>query len=281
MATTDKKSITVRGVEIAVTTRDEEDYISLTDMTSGFPGGDQLIKNWLQNKNTIDFLGVWESLNNPDFNLVEFHQIKTEAGLNRFVMSAKKWVDRTNGCGIIAKAGRYGGTYAHRDIAFEFGSWLSPEFKLYLIKEFQRLKEQEIQSGQLEWNIRRTLAKAHYKLHTDAIKDHLIPREVSRAQQGYVYASEADLLNQALFGMTAREWKQANPELEGNIRDYATVEQLVVLASLESQNALLIQQKIPQGDRLAMLNQLARQQLQSLIESAAVKRLGGTRDLLN
>lgn len=275
------KSLTVQGVEIAVTTRGEEDYISLTDMTSAFSGGDQLIKNWLQNKNTIDFLGVWESLNNPDFNLVEFHQIKTEAGLNRFIMSAKKWTDRTGGVGIIAKAGRYGGTYAHRDIAFEFGSWLSPEFKLYLIKEFQRLKEAEIHSGHLEWNIRRTLAKAQYRVHTDAIRDHLIPAQVSKAQQGFVYASEADILNHALFGMTAKAWKQQNPDLDGNIRDHATVEQLVVLASLESQNALLIQQGVPQPDRLVMLNDLARRQLQSLIESAAVRRLGGDRDLLN
>lgn len=275
MATSDK-SLTVKGIEIAVTTRGEEDYISLTDMTSAFPGGDQLIKNWLQNKNTIDFLGVWETLNNPEFNLVEFHQIKNEAGLNRFVMSAKRWVDRTRGLGLTAKAGRYGGTYAHKDIAFEFGSWLSPEFKLYLIKEFQRLKEAEIQSGQLEWNIRRTLAKAQYRVHTDAIRDHLIPAKVSKAQQGYVYASEADLLNQALFGLTAREWKQQNPDLDGNIRDYASVEQLVVLASLESQNALLIQQKVDQGARLQMLNSLARQQLQSLLDVAAVKRLAGS-----
>jgi hypothetical protein len=282
MAPSEKKSITVRGVEIAVTTRDEEDYISLTDMVGGFEGGSSLIEAWLRNKNTIEFLGVWETLNNPNFNSPEFEGIRQQAGLNRFTLSAKAWTQRTGGIGLIAKTGRYGGgTFAHKDIAFEFGTWLSPEFKLYLIKEFQRLKEAEIQSGQLEWNIRRTLAKAHYRIHTDAIKDHLIPAQVSRAQQGYMYASEADLLNQALFGTTAKQWKQDNPGKDGNIRDYATVEQLVVLASLESQNALLIQQKIPQGDRLAMLNTLARQQLQSLIESAAVKRLGGDRDLLN
>lgn len=281
MVTSDKKSITVRGIDIAVTTRDDEDYISLTDMVSGFEGGSSLIEAWLRNKNTVEFLGVWEALNNPNFNSPEFEGIRQQAGLNRFSLSAKTWAQRTGGIGLIARTGRYGGgTFAHKDIAFEFGTWLSPEFKLYLIKEFQRLKEQEIQSGHLEWNIRRTLAKAHYRVHTDAIKDHLIPSQVSRAQQSYVYASEADLLNQALFGMTAREWKQNNPDLDGNIRDYASVEQLVVLASLESQNALLIQQKIPQGDRLAMLNALARQQLQSLIDSAAVKRLGG-KDLLN
>lgn len=277
---TSNKSIQVRGVEIAVTSRNEEDYISLTDMTKAFSGGDQLIKNWLQNKNTIDFLGVWEALNNEDFNSVELHQIKVEAGLNRFVMSAKKWIERTNGVGLVARAGRYGGTFAHKDIAFEFGSWLSPEFKLYLIKEFQRLKEIEVTSGGLEWNIRRTLAKAQYRVHTDAIRDYLIPAQVNKKQQGLVYATEADLLNQALFGYTAKIWKQNNPTLDGNVRDHATVEQLVVLASLESQNALLIQQKVPQGDRLVILNQLARQQLQSLLESAAVKKLGGS-DLLN
>lgn len=281
MVTSDKKSITVRGVEIAVTTRDDEDYISLTDMVAGFDGGSSLIEAWLRNKNTIEFLGVWETLNNQNFNSPEFEGIRQQAGLNRFTLSAKAWAQKTGGIGLIAKTGRYGGTFAHKDIAFEFGTWLSPEFKLYLIKEFQRLKESEIQSGELEWNIRRTLAKAHYRIHTDAIKDHLIPAQVSRAQQGFMYASEADLLNQALFGMTAKEWKQKNPGVEGNVRDYATVEQLVVLASLESQNALLIQQKIPQGQRLAMLNSLARQQLQSLLESAAVKRLGGERDLLN
>ncbi|AZV94495.1 KilA-N domain-containing protein [Pseudomonas sp. S 311-6] len=280
MAKTDK-TLQVQGVEISITTKEDQDYISLTDMTSAFQGGDQLIKNWLQNKNTIDFLGVWETLNNQNFNLVEFHQIKTEAGLNRFVMSAKRWVERTGGIGLVARTGRYGGTFAHKDIAFEFGSWLSPEFKLYLIKEFQRLKDAEIQSGQLEWNIRRTLAKAQYRVHTDAIRDHLIPAQVSKKQQGYVYASEADLLNQALFGMTAKDWTTSNPDLAGNIRDHATVEQLVVLSSLESQNALLIQQGMPQGQRLVLLNQLARQQLQSLIDSASVRRLGGAPDLLN
>lgn len=275
MATSDK-SMTVQGVEIAVTTRDDEDYISLTDMVSSFDGGSSLIDAWLRSKNTIEFLGVWERLNNRNFNSVEFDRIRLEAGTNRFRLSVRRWTNDVGGVGVIAKAGRYGGTYAHRDIAFEFGSWLSPEFKLYLIKEFQRLKEAEIQSGQLEWNIRRTLAKAQYRVHTDAIRDHLIPAQVSKAQQGYVYASEADLLNQALFGLTAREWKQQNPDLDGNIRDYASVEQLVVLASLESQNALLIQQKVDQGARLQMLNALARQQLQSLLEVSAVKRLAGS-----
>jgi hypothetical protein len=269
------KSFTVQGVAIAVITRDDEDYISLTDMVSKFEGGSSLIEAWLRNKNTVEFLGVWEVLNNPNFNSPEFEGIRKQAGLNRFTLSTKTWTQRLGGIGLIAKTGRYGGTYAHKDIAFEFGSWLSPEFKLYLIKEFQRLKEAEIQSGSLEWNIRRTLVKAQYKIHTDAIRDHLIPAQISRAQQSYTYASEADLLNQALFGCTAKTWKQANPEVEGNIRDHATVEQLVVLASLESQNALLIKQEVPQSQRLVMLNELARQQLQSLIKSAAVRRLGG------
>ena len=276
----EQKSLMVQGVEIHLTSKDEEDYISLTDMTQNFEGSDQLIKNWLQNKNTIDFLGVWERLNNPNFNLVEFHQIKAEAGVNRFVMSAKKWVDRAGGVGLLARAGRYGGTFAHRDIAFEFGSWLSPEFKLYLIKEFQRLKEQEIQSGQMEWNIRRSLTKAQYRIHTDAIKDHLIPPQISRKQEGWIYATEADLLNQALFGMTAKEWRQNNPGKEGNIREYATVEQLVVLASLESQNALLIEQKFPAQQRLVMLNELARKQLRSLLDNASLRRLND-KPLLN
>jgi hypothetical protein len=267
------KSMLVQGVEVHLTSREDEDYISLTDMTKNFAGAEQLIKNWLQNKNTVDFLGVWERLNNPEFNLVEFQIIKTEAGLNRFVMSAKIWANRVSGVGLIAKAGRYGGTFAHKDIAFEFGSWLSPEFKLYLIKEFQRLKEQEIQSGQLEWNIRRSLTKANYRVHTDAIKAHLIPPTITKAQEGFVYASEADLLNKALFGQTAREWRNSNQDVDGSLRDNATVEQLVVLASLESQNALLIEQRMPQQDRLALLNELARRQMKSLLNNPSIKKL--------
>ncbi|MFY9260726.1 MAG: KilA-N domain-containing protein [Gallionella sp.] len=268
-----KQSVVVQGVEIHIASRGEEDYISLTDMTKNFKGAEQLIKNWLQNKNTIDFLGVWERLNNPNFNLVEFHQIKSEAGLNRFVMSAKMWASSTNGIGLIAKAGRYGGTFAHKDIAFEFGSWLSPEFKLYLIKEFQRLKESEAKSGQLEWNIRRSLTKAQYRIHTDAVKNYLIPNDISPEQAGYIYASEADLLNMALFGKTAKEWRADNPTTEGNLRDYATVEQLVVLASLESQNALLIEQGKSQSERIVMLNGLARKQLTALMDHPALKKI--------
>ena len=267
------KSLTVKGIEVNLTSKDDEDYISLTDMTKSFNGADQLIKNWLQNKNTVDFLGVWEQLNNPGFNLVEFHLIKNEAGLNRFVMSAKQWTERTKGIGLLARAGRYGGTFAHKDIAFEFGSWLSPEFKLYLIKEFQRFKEQEALSGGIEWSIRRSLAKVQYRFHTDAVKEHLIPAQLTGAQIGFVYATEADLLNKALFGMTAKEWRSANPDAEGNIRDNATMEQLVVMSSLESQNALLSQQKMSPADRLVMLNTLARNQLTSLLSNPSIKSL--------
>ncbi|MBT9099342.1 KilA-N domain-containing protein [Methylovulum psychrotolerans] len=267
-------SVVVQGIEIHITTRDDEDYISLTDMTKAFADGELLIKSWFRNKNTIEFIGVWERINNPNFNLTGFDQVKAEAGLNRFTMSAKRWAEKTGGIGVISKSGRTGGgTFAHRDIAFEFGSWLSPEFKLYLIKEFQRLKEQEIQSGQLEWNIRRTLVKANYHIHTDAIKTHLIPKEVSGKEAGYIYASEADLLNIALFGKTAKQWRDENPDKDGNIRDYAFVEQLVVLASLESQNALLIEQKKTQAERLTMLNRLAINQMELLIDNPSIKAL--------
>ena len=270
---TKQKVITVQNVEVKLFSQENEDYISLTDMTQRFEGQDQLIKNWLQNKNTIEFLGVWEQINNPQFNLVEFHQIKNNAGLNRFVMSVKMWVERTNGIGLIAKAGRYGGTFAHRDIAFEFGSWLSPEFKLYLIKEFQRFKTLEAQSNQLEWNVKRLLAKAQYRIHTEAIKNNLIPPTLSKQQIGYVYASEADLLNVALFGMTAKEWNKANPDKKGNIRDDATIEQLTVLAGLESQNALLIELNYSQEARLTTLNDLATRQLKALLDNPAVRKL--------
>ncbi len=270
-----KQSIVVQGSEIHILSKDNEDYISLTDMVQNFEGGSSLIESWLRNKNTLSFLAVWEKMHNPSFNSLEFDGIKMEAGLNRFTMSAKKWMEKVNGIGVIAKAGRYGGTFAHKDIAFEFGSWLSPEFKLYLIKEFQRLKEQEIQSGQLEWNIRRSLTKTNYHIHTDAIKEFLIPPEISKEQAGHIYASEADLLNMALFGKTAKEWRTENPNRDGNIRDYATVGQLVVLASLESQNALLIEQQKSQTERLSILNKLAIKQMRSLIDSPAIKKLTG------
>jgi hypothetical protein len=267
------QSVTVQGVEVHITTHNDEDYISLTDMASSFDGGSTLIEAWLRNKDTVEFLGVWEKLNNPDFNSIEFDGIKSQAGLNRFSLSAKKWTQLTNGIGLIAKAGRYGGTFAHKDIALEFGSWLSPEFKLYLIKEFQRLKEQESQSGQLEWNVRRSLTKVNYRIHTDAIKTYLIPPEVSKKEAGFIYASEADLLNKALFGKTAKQWRDENPNKDGNIRDYATVEQLVVLTSLESQNALLIEQQKSQSERIVILNRLAINQMKSLVDNPTVKKL--------
>lgn len=266
-------TISVQGTEIHITTVNDSDFISLTDMVSGFDGGSSLIDAWLRNKNTIAFLGIWESLNNPNFNSIEFEGIKNNAGLNSFSLSAKKWVNSTNGIGLISKAGRYGGTFAHKDIAFEFGSWLSPEFKLYLINEFQRLKEQEISVEKLEWDIRRSLTKTSYHIHTDAIKDHLIPPELPKKQAGFIYATEADLLNTALFGKTAKEWRAANKDKKGNIREYASVEQLVVLASLESQNALLIEQGVEQSTRLIILNQLAINQMRSLINNPTIKRL--------
>ncbi len=268
------KSILVQGAEIHITSINDLDFISLTDMVSGFEGGGSLIDAWLRNKNTVTFLGVWESLNNPDFNSLEFEGIKNNAGLNSFSLSAKKWVTSTNGIGLVSKAGRYGGTFAHRDIAFEFGSWLSPEFKLYLIKEFQRLKEQEISSEQLEWNIRRSLTKTNYLIHTNAIKEHLIPPKLPIKKVGYIYATEADLLNKALFGKTAKEWRTENKDKKNsNIREYATVEQLVVLASLESQNALLIEQGMEQSERVITLNKLAINQMKSLVNNSTIKKL--------
>lgn len=271
---TSNKSLTVQGVEISLTTRGEEDYISLTDMVSKFEGETSLIDAWLRNKDTIEFLGVWERLNNPNFNSVEFDGIRLEAGTNRFRLSVKKWMEDVGGVGVVAKAGRYGGTYAHRDIAFEFGSWLSPEFKLYLITEFQRFKRTEAERG-LDWDVKRALSKVQYRVHTDAVQQHLIPAKLTQKEAGFVYASEADLLNKALFGMTASEWKKQNPEAKGNLRDAATIEQLVVLSSLESQNALLIEQKVPQGQRLQMLNMLARTQLQALITNPSMPQLRG------
>lgn len=272
----DSGSLQVQGVEIHVIGKGEEDYISLTDMAGGFDGeGDTShIDAWLRSKNTIDFLGVWERINNPNFNSVEFDRVRMEAGTNRFRMSAKQWAQKTNGIGLIARSGRYGGgTFAHKDIAFEFGSWLSPEFKLYLIKEFQVLKEKEAKSEHFEWDIRRTLVKAQYRVHTDAVKSYLIPHKVSKKQEGYIYASEADVLNVALFGKTAKEWKSKNPNIMGTQRDNATIEQLIVLASLESQNALLIEQGKNQKERLIMLNDLARRQMESLLTNPSVSKL--------
>jgi len=268
------QSVIVQGIEIHISTRNEEDYISLTDMVQKFEGKEQLILNWLQNKNTLEFLAVWENLNNPNFNPMEFHRIKNEAGLNRFVMSAKKWVNLVNGIGLIAKAGRYGGTFAHKDIAFEFGSWLSPEFKLYLIKEFQRLKQQESHSNQLDWDVKRSLTKVNYRIHTDAIKTYLIPNEIDN-QSSFIYATEADLLNVALFGCTAKQWRDANTALakEKNIRDYATLNQLAVLSNLESHNAELIKHGIEKKERYKQLATIANYQLGVLSKADVLKAI--------
>lgn len=230
-----------------------------------------MIEKWLRNKNTIEFLGIWEEIYNPDFNSPEFEGIKNQAGLNRFVLSVKQWVRKTNSKGIAAKAGRYGGTYAHKDIAFEFASWISPQFKLYLIKEFQRLKDEE--QRQLGWDIKRNLARINYRIHTDAIKENLIPPKVTGQQLSHIYSSEADILNVALFGMTAKEWRKCNPGKKGNIRDYANSAQLVCLSNLENFNALFINEGMKQKDRLLKLNTIAIQQMQLLTEAPRIKKL--------
>lgn len=270
---TKKSKISVQGTDITIISKLSADYICLTDMVKSFDGGSALIEQWLKNKDTILFLGVWESINNPDFNSLEFEGIRMDAGRNSFFMSAKKWIEGTNAKGLIASAGRYGGTYAHRDIAFEFGSWLSPEFKLYLIKEFQRLKEDESRRNELGWNLNRELAKLNYKIHTDAIKDHIIPDCITSKQAGIAYANEADVLNVALFGITAKQWRVKNSSREGNIRDYASVLQLLVLANLEAMNAEYIRDGIPQPDRLKKLNVIAIAQLKSLSSNKASKLL--------
>jgi len=267
------RTISVKGTRVSIVTRLEEDYISLTDMLKHF-GDESVLYNWLRNRNTIEFLGIWELLYNPNFKPLEFERFKRQAGLNSFALSPKKWIEATGAVGIYAKSGRGGGTYAHRDIAFEFGSWLSPEFKLYLIKEFQRLKDEEARVNALEWSFQRTLAKVNYRIHTDAIKEHLIPLRLTPAQTNVVYANEADLLNMALFGVTAAQWRQANPEQNGNIRDGATLEQLVVLSNLESINAVFIHQQLSAPERLIQLNAIAITQMRSLVGMGVLKRLG-------
>ena len=270
----DKKSIiNVKGKEIAIMQKNNSDFISLTDMVRGF-GDDTMIYSWMRNRNTLEFLGIWEQMNNPDFNGNEFVTFKTQAGLNSFNLTPKKWIEATRAIGIVSKAGRYGGgTFAHKDLAFEFGSWLSPEFKLYLIKEFQRLKEDENDRLKLSWNLQRTLAKVNYKIHTDAIKENLIPLLLNKEKINFIYADEADLLNVALFGKTAKQWRIENPKVEGNIRDEATLEQLVVLSNLESINALLIQQGLIQGKRLMQLNTIAISQMKSLLGNMNLNKL--------
>ncbi len=262
-----KRKITVQGTEITLIENNDSDYISLTDMAKGANGNEQFIYNWMRTRYSIEFMGLWESLHNPSFKPLEFERFKTESGLNTFLMTPKKWVDATDAIGIFSKAGRYGGgTFAHRDIAFEFGTWLSPAFKLYLIKEFQRLKEEENDVKGLEWNLRRNLTKINYHIHTDAVKNYLIPPRFQDSKSGgFIYANEADLLNLAIFGMTSKDWKLGNPEMKGNMRDYATPEQLVVLVNLENLNAEFIKQGLNANERLKRLNDMAIQQMNILV----------------
>ena len=260
-------TINADGVSISMYTSDyKNDFISLTDIAKRregeYPG--YVIQNWMRNKNTIAFIGLWETLHNPDFNCLEFEAIKSDAGTNDFVMTPKRWIELTNSIGIISKGGRYAATFAHKDIAFEFASWISPEFKLYIIEDYQRLKESEVSKLSLEWNLNREIAKLNYRIHTDAIKSNLIPPELTKEQMAYNYSSEADMLNVALFGVTAKQWREVNPKKNGNIRDYATIQQLLVLSNMESYNAILIEQGKTQGDRMVLLRQLVVQQLTSL-----------------
>ncbi len=268
-----QQKITVQNRTISIIKMGNEDYISLTDMVKNF-GDDVMIYQWMRNRNTVEFIGVWEQLNNPNFKGIEFDTFKKQAGLNSFSLTPKKWIEATHAIGFISKAGRYGGgTYAHKDIAFEFGMWISPEFKLYLIKEFQRLKNDEQQRLESGWDAKRILTKINYRIHTDAIKEHLIPPHISKQAANIVYANEADVLNMALFGKTAKGWRDENPKKDGNIRDYADVTQLVVLANLEGINAELIRREIFQSERLVQLNQIAISQMHSLIGNPSIKKL--------
>ena len=269
------KKLNVQGIEIVLYQDNNTDFISLTDIArhKDAQHTDTIIQNWMRNRNTLELLGFWETIYNSNFKPLEFEGFKKQAGLNSFVMTPKKWIETTNAIGIVSKSGRYGGTFAHTDIALEFASWVSIEFKLYIIKEFQRLKDDENNRLQLEWNLQRTLSKINYHIQTDAIKENLIPKEIIKQQGSFVYASEADLLNVALFGITAKDWRESNPTNQGNIRDYATLEQLVVLSNLESINALLIQQGLTQNERLIQLNKVAITQMKSLLASNAIKML--------
>ena len=275
-----KSIIHAKDTDIAVISAiGQDDYISLTDIAryrSDEPK--DVIKNWLRSKATIEFLGLWEELNNPNFKGVEFDSFRNEAGANAFTLSPQKWIDATNAIGIISRSGRYGGTYAHKDIAFEFASWVSPEFKLYIIKDYQRLKSDEAHRLALDWNVKRLLSKANYKLHTEAIKQNLIPPEITEDKQGFIYANEADVLNVALFGMTAAQWRKDNPELSGNMRDHATIEQLLVLANLENANAMYIEEGKSREERAILLNKLAISQLRTLADTASIAHLTSLQD---
>jgi hypothetical protein len=270
------KIIHVQNIPITVVSGKKDDFICITDLAKVKDGDSRaadIIKNWVRNRATIEFLGTWEQLNNPDFKVVEFDHFKMQAGLHTFVLTPGLWVEKTGAIGMYVKSGRYGGTYAHKDIAFEFCSAISPVFKLFLIKEFQRLKNDENQRFNLEWNLQRTLTKINYRIHTDAIKEKIIPDPVTRAQANAIYASEADLLNVALFGQTAKEWRDCNPEKDGNLRDHAEIEQLVVLSNLESINALLVHQGMKQPERLMQLNETAITQMKSLVANQNIKLL--------
>jgi len=272
------KKITVQDVDILLYEDNLQDYISLTDIARYKNPSEpkDVVKNWMRSRTTIEFLGIWEQLNNPLFKGVEFDSFLYEAGSNSFTLSPSKWVEATHAKGIVSKQGKNGGTFAHKDIAFEFASWVSSGFKLYLIKEFQRLKDEESDRNQLEWTIQRTISKINYRIHTDAIKENLIPKEITRQQAGFVYATEADLLNIALFGITAKEWREQNPDKPGNLRDEASLEQLVVLSNMESINALLIRKELSPGDRLIELNKVAITQMKSLLENRSLKKLTPT-----
>ena len=275
MSKTTSSTIEVQATSVAVLNQNDQDYISLTDIARYRNSQEPfaIINNWMRGRSTIEFLGLWEKLSNPGFKPLEFERFRSEAGSNYFVLSPQRWIETTQAIGITSKSGRYGGTFAHRDIAFEFASWISPEFKLYLIKEFQRLKDEENDRLKLQWNLQRTLAKINDRIHTDAIKETLIPPAITQQQASLVYASEADLLNVALFGQTAREWRDSHPDAEGNIRDHAPLEQLVVLTNLESLNAVLIRQGLPQPERLRKLNEIAISQMRTLLTANTVKRL--------
>ena len=262
--------ISVNATEISIIQFNEIDFISLTDISSGFKEGSSLISKWITNKNTLEYLSIWEKIHNTSFNYPEFGVIEKESGVNRFTMSVGQWIRRTLAMGLVVKSGRYGGTYAHKDIAFHFAMWLSPEFQIYLIQEFQRLKQEE--SKHLSWSVKRELAKVNYHIHTQAIKDFIVPKLISKEQVNTIYANEADLLNVALFGITAREWRDRNPNLQGNMRDYASMNELICLSNLENFNSLLIQDKVPQSERLVKLNQLAIQQM-TVLQSLKSKDL--------
>jgi hypothetical protein len=272
---TKSKKITVKGTDIVLYQENKEDYISLTDIARyrDSERSDYILQNWMRNRSTIEFIGLWELFNNPDFNSIEFDGIKNMSGSNSFSLTPKRWIKATNAIGIVSKTGRYGGTFAHKDIAFEFASWLSAEFKFYLIKEFQRLKDDENERLKLEWNFQRTLAKVNYRIHTDAIRENLVPPALSKDKINFVYADEADMLNMALFGITAKQWRDVNPNAEGNIRDSASIEQLVVLSNLQSINAVMIQQGLKQNMRLEQLNKIAISQMKSLIGNKNLNRL--------